>query len=88
MIYAISSSKESLDIITGKIIQLEYPLYRNTQGHLDTLFVACDRTSQELSNDIGVGGDDIGVLLVLGVSSYYGYASKYLWEWLDAHGNS
>ena len=49
----------------------------------DLYFVVYPGTSRALADDIGYGNNpDIGLGVVIQVSSYYGYASSDIWDWL------
>lgn len=45
-------------------------------------FVWYAGTPKELSDAIGLNEGDKGVAIVMSVTSYYGFASRDLWDWL------
>ncbi|MDE0316514.1 MAG: hypothetical protein OXM61_16630, partial [Candidatus Poribacteria bacterium] len=49
-------------------------------------FMTYHGTSRDLSKEIGFGEDlGVGSGIVMGVSNYFGYSNKTLWEWLRVH---
>jgi hypothetical protein len=41
-------------------------------------------TTQQVGERLGVGTGDLGFVLILPISNYYGWHSRNLWEWLAA----
>lgn len=87
MIYAIIAPPKPMVEISNKVDELGhtsflYPI----QAELPTLFLSYNKTSKELSDEIGLGGEDgIKPVIVLRVTDYYGYASRILWEWIQVN---
>ena len=51
-------------------------------------FVSYNGITRKLSEAVGFGDDkDVGTGIVIPVSTYFGYASGELWEWLEIHHN-
>ena len=81
MIYAISCPDSSrLD----KIASLFNHRY---QVHLEqnpaTLFVSAPKTAKDIYDEITAKEGEGVSILILGIRTYYGWASPQLWEWID-----
>lgn len=69
------------DVISGKFGNSAYQL---PQGEW---LVSYQGTSKQLSDELGITDGTNGSAVVLGVTSYWGLASKDLWEWLSLNSN-
>ena len=70
--------------LTDKIKSLDVPSYRKQAPA--SYFVSYDGTTNELYEALGYGEDkDLGWGIVISLTSYVGYGSKDLWEWLEIH---
>ena len=70
--------------VTDKIKSLHVPSYRKQAPA--SYFVSYDGTTNELYEALGYGEDkDLGWGIVISLTSYVGYGSKDLWEWLEIH---
>lgn len=49
-------------------------------------FVSYEGTTRDLATAVGLGEKPtIGIGIVLGIDTYWGFASEDLWEWLQIH---
>lgn len=70
------------------------PMLESLQGNGQLRFLALPKgeylvsfkgTSQELSDILGISNGSKGAGIVAAVSSYYGFATNNIWEWMSAH---
>ena len=45
--------------------------------------VAANKTAEEIARTLGIGDGDHGQVMILGVSSYYGWHRKDAWDWMS-----
>ena len=83
MIYAVSCPDPNRDRI-DKIISLfryQYPIH--LEENPTTLFISAPITAKEIYDKIAAKEGEGASILILGIRTYYGWASPQLWEWLD-----
>lgn len=74
VIYLGQKNSEAIELIKDK-----YPdSYELSE---DTILVSSDHISQKISNEIGIGENNLGVVFKLSMS-YGGFFDRSLWEWL------
>ncbi|MDD9860239.1 MAG: hypothetical protein OXU40_07310 [Nitrospira sp.] len=83
MIYVIVSFKPGEEL-RGRVEALKSPVYAGESPSV--YFVSYRGTTRELSDAIGYGDAQVGSGVVMPVSSYDGYASRDLWEWMEVYG--
>lgn len=49
------------------------------------MLVSYDGTSLQLATDLGIGDGTNGAGLVFSVNSYWGFASRSIWEWIGVN---
>lgn len=81
MIYAISCPDSDRLYKIAEFFRHRY------QVHLEknpaTLFVSAPKTAKDIYDEIAKREGEGASILILGVRTYYGWASSQLWEWLD-----
>ena len=58
---------------------------QHIDANRESFFVATTgETSQQVSEKLGFGADNVSAGIVLGVTTYWGRADPNLWEWISA----
>lgn len=75
----------------GSIVQAQFPdqTYEVFQGPPQTWLVyAPGQTTQQVLTKLGSGNGEDGRIIVTGVSGYFGWHVRDLWEWIESRGKS
>lgn len=81
MIYAISGPDSNRLREIAKLFQYRFQIY--IEKNPPVLFVSGPVTAKNLYDEIVKKYGEGSTILIIGIQTYYGWASPQLWEWLN-----
>ncbi len=80
MVYAISC--DDVSRLNSLYILLSHRYLSHLESSPNILFVSAPKTAKEIYDEIAAEEGEGATIVILGIQTYYGWASPQLWEWL------